>query len=69
MERGKAGLFILGMSIGIGNADAGIDPGFMDIETIAVVTKYFKHKVPPIKKFAGMAGTGHPAKLSQLRKR
>ena len=65
----KASLFILSKSICIGNTDAGIDPGFVDIESTAVFTKDFKHRVPPTKIFAGLAGTGHPAKSSQLRKR
>ena len=63
------GLLILCTAIGIGNTDAGIDPGFLDVKSTAVVTKDFKHRVPPVKKFAGLAGTGHPAKSSQLRKR
>ena len=43
--------------------------GFVDVKTTAVVTKDFKHRVPPVKIFVGLAGTGHPAKASQLRKR
>ena len=62
-------LLILCTAIGIGNTDAGIDPGFVDVKATAVVAKDFKHRVPPVKKFAGLAGTGHPAKSSQLRKR
>ena len=64
----KASLLILCMAIGIGNTDAGIDPGFVDIKATAVVAKNYKQRVPPVKKFAGLAGTGHPAKSSQLRK-
>ena len=55
--------------MGIGNTDAGIDSGFVDIKATAVVAKDFEHRVPPVKKFAGLAGTGHPTKSSQLRKR
>lgn len=57
------------MVIRIGNTDTGIDPGFMDIKATAVVTKDFKHRVPFVEKFVGLAGTGHPAKSSQFRKR
>jgi len=56
----KASLFILSKSICIGNTDAGIDPGFVDIESTAVFTKDFKHRVPPTKIFAGLAGTAAP---------
>jgi len=61
-------LFILRKSVCIGNTDAGIDPGFVDIKSTAVFTKDFEHLVPPTKILAGLAGTGHPAKSSQLRK-
>ncbi len=47
-----------------GDTDAGINPGFVDIKTIVVVTKDFKHGVPFVKKFEGLAGTGHPTKSS-----
>jgi len=53
----------------IGNPDAGKYPGFVDIKPTTVFTKDFEHKVPPEKIFAGLAGTGRPAKSSQLRKR
>jgi hypothetical protein len=62
-------LLILGTTVCVGNADAGKDPGFVDIKTTTVFTKDFEHKVPPAKKFAGLSGTGRPAKSSQLRKR
>ena len=38
----KARLFIFRASIGIRDADAGIDPGFVDIKPTAVFTKDFK---------------------------
>ena len=41
-------LLILCTAIGIGNTDAGIDPGFVDIKAIAVVTKNFKLRAPPV---------------------
>ena len=65
----KVGLLIFCTAIGIGNADTGIDPGFVDIKATAVVAKDFEHRIPSVKKLAGLAGTGHPAKSSQLRKR
>lgn len=40
----EASLLVLSQSIGIGNADAGKDPGFVDIEATAVFTKDFKHE-------------------------
>ena len=40
----KRGLLILCTSIRIGNTDAGIDPGFVDVKATAVVTKNFKHR-------------------------
>lgn len=44
----EAGLLILSTSVGIGNADAGIDPGFVDIKPTTVFTKDFKQeKIPP----------------------
>ena len=62
-------MLILCTAIGIGNTDAGIDPGFVDVKATAVVTKDFKHRFLLQRKFAGLAGTGHPAKSSKLRKR
>lgn len=62
-------MFVLSPSIGIGNPDADIDPGFVDIKSTAVFTKDFKQRVPSTKVFVGLAGTGHPAKWSQLWKR
>lgn len=42
-------LLIFCTVIGIGDADAGVDPGFVDIKTTAVVAKDFEHRVPPCK--------------------
>lgn len=64
----KTSLFILGKSICIGNSDS-VDLRFLDIESTAVFTKDFEHRVCPTKVFAGLAGTGHPGKSSQLQKR
>ena len=52
-----------------GNADASIDSGLTDIKATAVVTKDFKHRVPPVKKFAGLAGISHAMEARQRRKR
>lgn len=60
---------VLSKAVGIGNTDAGINPGFVDIKATTVFTENFEHRVPPVKKVAGLAGTGHLAKSSQLRKR
>ena len=44
----EASLLILGTTVGIGNADAGIDPCFVDIKATTVFTKDFKQKkIPP----------------------
>ena len=46
----KVELLIFSMSIGIGNTDAGIDSGSVDVKATTVVTKDFKHRIPPVKK-------------------
>ena len=53
-------MLILCTSIRIGNTDAGIDPGFVDVKPTAVVTKDFEHVVPPAKK-NGRAGSDWPS--------
>jgi len=40
----EAGLLIFGASIGVSDADAGIDPGFVDIKPTTVLTKDFKRQ-------------------------
>jgi len=65
----KASLFIISTSVCISDSDTGINPGFVDIKTTTVITKDFEHRDSPTKIFAGLAGTGRPAKSSQLRKR
>ena len=40
----EAGLFILCTFKGIRNADTGIDPGFVDIKSAAVIFKNFKRQ-------------------------
>lgn len=65
----KASLLILGNAVRIRDSNAAVDPGFVNIKSTAVFAKDFKHRVPPKKRIVGLAGTGHPAKSSQLRKR
>jgi hypothetical protein len=65
---GEASLLIISTSVCISDSDTGINPSFVDIKTTAVFSKDFKHRIPPTKRIAGLAGTGHPAKSSQLRK-
>ena len=38
----KACLFVLGETVGVGNADTGIDPGFVDIKPTTFFTKNFE---------------------------
>lgn len=65
----KACLFVLSKTVGIGNTDAGINLGFVDVKSTTVLVGNFKHRVPPVEIFTGLEGTGHSAKSSQLRKR
>lgn len=65
----KASLLIFGASMGVGNADTGIDPGFVDIKPTAVLRKILNNKNTFCKKHAGLVGSDHPSKSSQLRKR
>jgi len=44
-EGRKASLLILGTIIGIGDADTGIDPGFVDIESTAIKFQDFERQV------------------------
>jgi len=41
----KASLLILCAFVGISNTDTGIDPGFVDIKSTAVVFENFKQKI------------------------
>ena len=41
------GLLILSTIAGISNADTGIDPGLVDIESTAVILQDFKRQVTP----------------------
>lgn len=68
-ETRETSLYVLCTTVRIRDADAAIDPGFVDIEPTTVLTMNLEHDVPPANRFAELAGTGCPAKLSQLRKR
>ena len=43
-EGREAGLFVLGETVGVGNANTGIDPGFVDIKPTAVFADNFKRQ-------------------------
>ena len=69
-EGRKASLLILRTIIGIGNADTGIDSGFVDIKPTAIKFQDFKRQVtPPDFIVIRRTVTGHPARSSRLRKR
>ena len=46
-EGREASLKVLSTGVCIGNADTGIDPGFVNIQPAAVFTEDFEHGVPP----------------------
>lgn len=54
------------MTVCMGDSNVSIDPGFVYIKYTAVFTKDFEHQVPPVKLFAGLAGTGYPAKRDKF---
>ena len=64
-------MLILCTAIGIGNTDAGIDPGFVDIKATTIEFKDFKgqNRYPPEKIVIRQTVTGHPAKSRRLWKR
>ena len=68
-EARKMLLLVFRPTVCIRDADASIDPCFVDIQSTAVFAMDFEHDVPPTNRFADLAGTGRPAKSSQLRKR
>ena len=68
-EARKTLLLVFRPTVCIRDADASIDPCFVDIQSTAVFAMDFEHDVPPTNRFAELAGTGRPAKSSQLRKR
>lgn len=52
-------------AVRIGDANAGVDSGFVGSKTTAVAMKYFKHN----SSYKENSRTGHPAKSRQLWKR
>ena len=47
-KRGKASLFVLRPTVGVGNPDTGKNPGFVDIQPTAVFAENLKsHRIPP----------------------
>lgn len=59
-KRTRAGLFVLRAAVGIGNADTGVNPSFVDIEFAAILAKDFEHGVPPAKQIC-RAGRDWPS--------
>ena len=48
-KRREASFMVIGTGMGISNPDTGVDPGFVDIQSTAVVPDDFEHGVPPAK--------------------
>ena len=60
-------MLILSTPVCVGNSDTGINPGFVDIQSTAILTKNLKcHSIPPSVGWKGSAVTGHPAKSSRF---
>ena len=55
-KRGEASLLILRASVCICDTNAGVDPGFVNIQSTAVLTKDFEHGVPPARKLQRRQG-------------
>ena len=45
----EAGLLVLRAAVCVGDADTGVNPGLVDIESAAILAKDFEHGVPPVK--------------------
>lgn len=43
----------------VGDANASVNPGLVNVETAAVIQDDFEYGIPPAIVFAGSAGTGH----------
>jgi len=56
----KARFVILGSVMIVSNANASVNPGFVNVQTAAIIQDDFEHGVPPAIVFAGSAGTGRP---------
>ena len=56
----KARFVILGSVVIVGNANASVNPGFVNVQAAAIIQDDFEHGVPPAIVFAGSAGTGRP---------
>lgn len=70
--KGRETLFeVFCTAVGIGNTDAGTDPGFVDIESTAIFTNDFKWQPETSWHFivARLTVTSHPARSSRFRKR
>lgn len=59
-EGRETSFIVLGSAVIVRDANAGKDKVLVNVETAAVVKKYFEHGVPPARIFAEPAGTGRP---------
>lgn len=50
------GLKVLSAGVRVGDANAGIDPGLVNIQSTAILTKDFEHGVPPARKLQRRQG-------------
>ncbi len=55
-EGREVGLKVLSAGVRVGDANAGIDPGLVNIQSTAILTKDFEHGVPPARKLQRRQG-------------
>jgi len=55
-ESGKPGFVVIGSVVSVSNANASVNPGFVNVETAAVIQNDFEHGVPPAKYLQGQQG-------------
>ena len=63
-EGGETGFMVFSPSSGISDPDTGVDPGFMNVQTAAVLPQDFKQRHPSRLVIGKAALTGRPAKSS-----
>ena len=69
-EGGETSLLVLGATVGVGDSDAGIDPGLVDVETAAVFTKDLKSQFePPQRRNWGLNRDWPSGKIESIWKR
>ena len=66
-ECGETSLLVLCAIVWVCDADAGIDPCFVNVKTTAILAKNLKRYIePPVIRLGSSAGTGRPAKSSRF---